>query len=272
MDQSIVHRPQSTEKRSGYGPWTMDYGQEQVLQTGGPPWRIFIEEGLTACAQMARDVALAHEGRQTVRFFLWDPPAVSLGWKQPLPEWLSGAQRQASGLELVERPTGGGIAFHGSDVSIAVIVPRAAGFRLSTLMRAVCESARRLCESYGAQATTLFDCSGTERVTYCLIQSSPYAVMIGFRKVAGFALRRYAENCLIQGSLLVRPIHSRLADVLPEDVTRKLAQRAVSLSEAGEVSLTPRGAAERWAANWSSWWSPQHREESDIVGHALRHL
>ena len=250
----------------------MDYGQEQVLRTGDSQWRIFIEEGLTACAQMARDVELAQGGRQTARFFLWGPPAVSLGWKQPLPEWLLGAQWQASGLELVERPTGGGIAFHGSDVSIAVIVPRAAELRLSTLMRAVCESARRLCESYGVDAESLIECGGGDRITVCLAQESPYAVLIGGRKVAGFALRRYPESWLIQGSLLVRPIHSVLTDVLPKDVKRELAQRAVSLSEAGEVSVTPRGVAERWAANWSSWWSPQHREESDIGDHALRHL
>ena len=202
---------------------------------------------------MALDERLAQDATLTARVFQWRTPAISLGWKQPWPEWLDRSAWRAQGLELVERPTGGGIALHGSDVSVSIIVPRALDLPLDTLMRTVCQSAGWLCERYGVGATTL-DLRSERRIQYCLAEPSPYAVSIGARKVAGFALRRYPKSWLVQGSLLVRPLPDALARALPQSARETLAVRAASLSEQAVRPVEEDEIAMQWLEQWSAWW------------------
>ena len=216
----------------------------------GHEWRVVLDEPRPAAEQMAIDERLAREPRLTVRLFEWAAPAVSLGWKQAAPAWLV-----ASELETVERPTGGGLAFHGSDVSVAVLVPRELPLPVSVLMASLCGSAAALVQTYGGQPRQVLTPPSTaRRITYCLAEESPYAVMAGDRKLAGFAIRRYPRTWLLQGSLLVSPMPEPIVCALPEAVAASLNRRAVSLSAAAGHILAPADARRRWAAHWSSWW------------------
>jgi lipoate-protein ligase A len=229
-------------------------------------WRILREVGGSAGRQMARDEALAREATPTLRLFSWDPPAVSVGRRQRAPAWLRATGWRAAGLEWVERPTGGGLAVHGSDLSVAVVVPRALELPLSLLMSSVCQSAARLCRTFGAPAEPLADVPGCGRVTACLAETSPYAVVVSAppgiataevearRKLGGFALRRYPDTWLIQGSLLIEPLPSVLAQALPPSLARRLAERAVPLAEAAAEPADVPAAMTRWAECWAGWW------------------
>lgn len=243
---------------------------------------------------MAFDERLAQEAVLLVRLFTWEPPAVSFGCRQPRPEWFDEVRWRGSGLEWVERPTGGGIALHGSDVSLAVVVPRAIGLPLDQLMDLVCQSAVRLCRSYGLNAAPQVQTERPRRITYCLTELSPYAVSLdpstrapdlaegsrsGFRptgamrefgglhgyKVGGFALRRYRESWLIQGSLLVRPLPRRLIQAIPREVADALGQRALSLAEASATPVTESDAMRRWAAHWGAWWEELLLEQLGVL-------
>ncbi len=94
--------------------------------------------------------------------------------------------------------------------------------------------------------------SREERITYCLTEPSSYAVLLNERKVAGFALRRYPESWLIQGSLLVNPIPGKLTEALPSDVVQSLRERAISLSQ--HTITQEQEVMERWADHWTVWW------------------
>jgi lipoate-protein ligase A len=210
---------------------------------------------------MARDAALARGSLPAVRVFCWDPPAVSLGFRQARPEWLEGPAWRASGLEAVERPTGGGIAFHGSDVSIAVALSRRPGQLLEALLAAVGESAVALCESFGLAAR--WDATRqAEPIVYCLAQRSPYAVQVGERKVAGFSLRRFPEAWLIEGSLLVAPLPRRLQHAVPAAVLAQLGARATSLADAAGARISEADVATRWARQWETWWSTERMKDA----------
>jgi len=203
---------------------------------------------------MALDDALASDATPTARFFTWDPPAVSLGWRQPCPEWLKAARGPTARFEIVERPTGGGIAIHGSDVSIAVVIPRALGRSLDAMMRTVCQSAARLCRWYGVEAMAASDAPGAGRIVYCLAEPSPYAVLVGHRKVAGFAIRRYPASWLIQGSLLIRPLSRALTEAMPSEDRQRLEDRALPLVCVATAPVTEPDAASQWAERWAAWW------------------
>lgn len=155
---------------------------------------------------------------------------------------------------MVERPTGGGIAFHGSDLSISVTMPRAERTALHALMDAIGRSTVALCRSYGADAALQSRASGTTRIVCCLTESSPYAVMVDQRKVGGFALRRFPHSWLIQGSLLLRSLPERLTQILPSELVHLLRDRAVALSEAATETVEESLVSHRWAASWSTWW------------------
>ncbi|MBI3996150.1 MAG: hypothetical protein HY352_00670 [Candidatus Omnitrophica bacterium] len=232
-------------------------------------WQIIVDGANSADEQMAADERLAQRAQLTARFFEWQPAAISLGWKQPRPEWLEPDAWRGDKLEWVERPTGGGIAFHGSDVSVAVVVLRAKGVSLALLMRAVCQSAVRLCTSYGIDASALLEAPSHGRIAYCLTQHSPYAVLVDGRKVAGFALRRYPASWLIQGSLLINPLPEILQRMLPVSVGEAIQRRAVSLSVASGASLDEADVMRRWAAHWTSWW-PHHLPTSTDGGRPVK--
>lgn len=214
-------------------------------------WRLLIEGPRPAREQMARDAQLGEDARPTVRWFTWDPPAVSLGLKQEVPAWLRALAWRQSGLDWVRRPSGGGIAFHGSDVSLAVAVPRALSVPLDALMRAVCESATQVCRSFGVAARPVLQTPGAGRITYCLAERSPYAVMAGSKKVAGFALRRLASSWLIEGSMLVKPLPDRLAAGVPAEVLDELRAQAMPLAEAAPSPMAEHDVMSRWAGSWA---------------------
>jgi lipoate-protein ligase A len=205
--------------------------------------------------QMRIDHAAGLAAQASVRIFLWDKPAVSLGFKQAPPAWLGESRWKHSGLEWVERPSAGGVAVHGSDVSLCVVLPRVFGISLRSAMAAVCRCAVKLCSSYGADAQALLEAPSSGSVTYCLAETSPYAVMLGGRKVAGFGARRYPNAWLVQGSLLVRPIPESLAVALPEPVLAGLDRRATDLARCAQTgALDERSAGERWASLWEHGW------------------
>lgn len=221
---------------------------------GSQGWRILVDTTSSASEHMAIDSAIAAETIPTARFFTWKQPAVSLGLKQTPPDWVKTQAWKDSALVLVERPTGGGAAFHGSDVSIAIAVPRSFNLSLATVMQAACLSALRLCESFGVAAQVVGDVKGVSRITYCLTEASSYAVFAASKKVAGFALRRFAQTWLVEGSLLVNPLPEALARALPEPVLAQLGARAVSLAEAAKKPASEAELLARWADGWAGGW------------------
>lgn len=217
-------------------------------------WRLSLDLLRASEEQMPFDEALARAAAPSVRLFVWDPPAVSLGLRQPKPGWLSAPAWRAAGLAAVERPTGGGIAFHGSDLSVSIVVPRHAGLSGQTLLRAACESAVKLCGRFGVTAHADSASAGGSAVTYCLTEPSPYAVYAGARKVAGFALRRFPESWLVQGSMLIEPMPKPLLEALPEAMQERLARLSVPLSALAPEPVDALDAAARWAEAWEDWW------------------
>jgi lipoate-protein ligase A len=218
-----------------------------------PGWRVLVDPGYAGEAHMRLDAQLAAEPHPTLRLFQWHPPAISIGWKQPWPEWLAPERFRAAGVAVVERPTGGGSAFHGSEVSCAGVVPRHLSWSLPLAMAMVCEAAAACCRLWHADVRTLPEVPARERITVCLAERSSYAVYADERKLAGFALRRYPESWLIHGSLLVAPLPEAFRRVVPAEVLATLEANAISLSEAVGALLRPDEVARQWAAHWTQW-------------------
>lgn len=220
-------------------------------------WAVLVKEGRTAAEQMAVDVELAEIGRPVFRLFRWPRPAVSLGLKKPAPSWVDPERFAQLGIEVVERPTGGALAVHGSDLSCSVVLPIACGMRLSELMEQVCGSVARAVSIFDVAARHCVDGPGA-RIDYCLTQESPYAIMVGKKKLCGFAVRRYADNWLIQGSLLVRALPDAFTRVMPPEILAAFRDRAVSLEQAAGCRITDEELVVRMIASWAQTWEAAH--------------
>src|SRR5437867_4247531 len=84
-------------------------------------WDFLHSAAADAAKNMALDEVLLRtvnlRGRPLLRVYSWVRPAVSIGYFQKFPADL------ADQFEIVRRPTGGGLVYHGEDTTYTVIVP-----------------------------------------------------------------------------------------------------------------------------------------------------
>lgn len=195
-------------------------------------WTVHRLDGETAAEQMAIDERLAAAAQPNLRLFRWNRPAISLGLKQTPPPWVNVSALSAHGIDVVRRPTGGGIALHGSDLSCSVVAPLAPGRRINVLMDGVASLLCRGLRALGVRAAWECEAASAPRITYCLTERSPYALMVDGRKLGGLAIRRTPVSWLIQGSVLVRALPPVFRLVMPEPVRRAFEARAITLEDA----------------------------------------
>lgn len=216
-------------------------------------WRLLIdEEPRTGAANMAIDQAMAEsaaDGRtpSTLRFYRWQPPAVSLGRHQ----FLSDIDQEAArdhGFDVVRRTTGGRAILHTDELTYSV----AAAESEARVSGGVMESYLRLSNALvrGLQqigVANVEKAAGTVRAgpdvsAACFEVPSAYEIVVDGRKLMGSAQSRRAGHVLQHGSLPLCGDITRLIDVLSleagerERLRGELAQRACTLAQALDIA------------------------------------
>ena len=92
-----------------------------------PQWRLLDCGPADGFTNMAIDEAIlevhaAEGGLCTLRFYTWSPPALSLGYGQPIESDIDLTQCQALGIDVVRRPTGGRAVLHEHEVTYSVVI------------------------------------------------------------------------------------------------------------------------------------------------------
>jgi lipoate-protein ligase A len=84
-------------------------------------WDFLQSPAADAAQNMALDETLlrtaTQRARPLLRVYSWERLAVSIGYFQKFPAHLVGQ------YEIVRRPTGGGLVYHGNDTTFSVVVP-----------------------------------------------------------------------------------------------------------------------------------------------------
>lgn len=138
-------------------------------------------------------------GMPLLRLYSWEQPTVSIGRSQRYPELIP------QGLDVIRRPTGGGVVFHGKDCTYTLVLP--ADHPLSTLE--IAESYQFIHEAFLSQFASVVRLSDTKApsdpltmrcfdspVRFDLLQSDG-------TKCAGAAQLRRGGASLTQGSVLL---------------------------------------------------------------------
>ena len=168
----------------------------------------------SAAMNMAIDEALLSGATvPAIRFYRWQFPALSFGY---FGRFADVASYQGE-RDLVRRWTGGGIVFHGDDLTYSIVIPAIdAAFAESSmsiyatihrgLVDALSETGQRAVVAgvgdSGPSSVTMATRTGISDAGYsCFANPVRADVMVDGRKVAGAAQRRTRRGLLQQGSI-----------------------------------------------------------------------
>jgi lipoate-protein ligase A len=187
-----------------------------------------------AAMNMAIDEALLEDATvPSIRFYRWYFPALSFGYFRRFGDVASyGTER-----DLIRRWTGGGIVFHGEDLTYSIVIPASnAAFSESSIL--IYEKIHRvLCDvliANGERAELAFAAgvgdAGTaiiDRGHSCFANPVRADVMIDGRKIAGAAQRRTRRGLLQQGSIQGVKLENRLAERFARGLSANCIEREV---------------------------------------------
>jgi len=210
----------------------------------------------SAALNMAIDEALLEQAAvPSIRFYQWHSPALSFGYFGIFAD----VARYAGERDLVRRWTGGGIVFHGDDLTYSIVIPvSAAAFGESPT--SIYEKIHRaLCTVLNANGASAVIAGGVEpgRSGFakgaaatgggysCFANPVHADVMIDGHKVAGAAQRRTRPGLLQQGSIQGVDLGNGLADRFAKALSGNCSERKINeeiLNRARELTQRKYGA------------------------------
>lgn len=182
---------------------------------------------------MALDAALLQcaEG-PTLRFYTWDPPAISLGHFQRDDRELTALR--ATGLPLLRRITGGGAIIHWHELTYCLVLPLDHPLlqqpSRAEIYGAVHAPFRRALQSLGLRADPRapHDHAGASP-TRCFDRATDIDLVCNGLKLMGSAQRRTRTHLLQHGSLILRTNEHQRDTAAVEDVLgRSIDARALA--------------------------------------------
>ncbi len=230
-------------------------------------WRLIVDGPARGTWNMAVDEAIARTtatGRvpPTIRFYMWEPPCISLGRHQPLAE-IDLQRAQSDGVDVVRRPTGGRAILHTDELTYSVAgptsEPRLQGAVLDCYLRlseAITHGLERLgLRVYKADATAR---AGPDVSAVCFEVPSAYEILtVDGRKIVGSAQVRKRDWMLQHGAIPLWGDVTRLVNYLAlseeerERLRAHLSRRATTVSEALGRAVTFDEVAESLARGFA---------------------
>jgi lipoyl(octanoyl) transferase len=200
---------------------------------------------------MAIDEALLESMEMpAIRFYRWDHPALSFGYFGRFCD----VENLSKEHDLVRRRTGGGIVFHGNDLTYSIVIPPGdPSFSESSMSiyekthealrvaLAACGqiaelvTAAAVCDRRNQSDPAIID--GRSSTKRCFANPVRADVMVSGRKIAGAAQRRTQRGLLQQGS--VQHSDQRLADRFASELSRECQRKLldkVLLARAEEIA------------------------------------
>jgi lipoyl(octanoyl) transferase len=154
----------------------------------------------SAALNMAIDEALLETApAPTIRFYRWKQPALSFGYFGKFTDVVNyGSER-----DIVRRWTGGGIVFHGDDLTYSLVIPShdPAFLESSMSIYEKTHAAIRAALVADGKDTELAEQAAPKISEACFSNAVRADVLLNGEKIAGAAQRRTRRGLLQQGSL-----------------------------------------------------------------------
>ena len=196
-----------------------------------------------AATNMAIDEVLLETARAvSIRFYRWHSPALSFGYFGKFADVANYADER----DLVRRWTGGGIVFHGEDLTYSLVIPASdPTFAVSsmTIYEAIHRALADALNGIGERAVVAGEGVDPGRGNAAMVPrragiidagyscfTNPVRadVMVDGRKVAGAAQRRTQRGLLQQGSIQNVILDNGLADRFANVLSANCVQREIN--------------------------------------------
>jgi lipoate-protein ligase A len=202
----------------------------------------------SAAMNMAIDQALLECATvPMIRFYRWQFPALSFGYFGRFGDVACYQDKR----DLVRRWTGGGIVFHGKDLTYSIVIPASDTIFTESSISIYQKIHRALCDVLvdAGHAALLGTETGVNDPSYnCFGNPVRADVIIDGRKVAGAGQRRTRRGLLQQGSIQGVDVGNGLADRFAQVLSMNCAERKIDdhvLKRARELAHQ-KYAAEIW--------------------------
>jgi lipoyl(octanoyl) transferase len=217
----------------------------------------------SAAINMAIDEALFQSARvPSIRFYRWNSPALSFGYFGRFTDVANYELER----DLVRRWTGGGIVFHGDDLTYSIVIPATdATFRESSmsiyekvhraLSDALAANGQRAALVEGGDAALrrsepewhLRTAQRAVPTDACFANPVHADVLVDGRKVAGAAQRRTRAGLLHQGSIQNVDVANGLAERFAKELSDKHSEKfltGIVIERAREIAAQKYETAE----------------------------
>ena len=197
------------------------------METKKDNWRLLFTPDVDPYMNMAIDEALtrkcidSEDRPATIRFYTWKETSCSIGYFQKMKDVLKNQNYKR--IPVVRRPTGGGIVYHGNDITFSIVKKRMQPGRqenITSFYKLIGESLLRGLERLGFTCTFYLPEETSHRSaqerkplndnhtqqSFCSVTPTKYDIMIAGSKVAGYAARKSQGAVLCQGYL---DVHKR---------------------------------------------------------------
>ncbi|HWR41985.1 lipoate--protein ligase family protein [Sporomusa sp.] len=228
-------------------------------------WRV-INSGIDCGASnMAVDEAIlqAHANGQappTLRFYGWQPAAVSLGYFQKAEAEVDLAECQRQGIDVVRRLTGGRSVLHDAELTYSVVVREDEPLIPATITASYRYFSQGLLaglkqlgiDAHMTMPTAAYGQTKRRQASAaCFDAPSHYEITVQNRKLVGSAQVRKQGVILQHGSILLKFNPQQIASLLnlptaetKAAVAAMLAKRAISVAEAANREVSWAEASE----------------------------
>jgi lipoyl(octanoyl) transferase len=172
----------------------------------------------SAALNMATDEALLETAVvPSIRFYEWDQPALSFGYFGKFEDVASYRR------DTVRRWTGGGIVFHGEDLTYSLVIPASTPAFEESSMSIYQKVHRALAAALAANGhvSELATDAAPKISESCFANPVRADVLSNGRKIAGAAQRRTRRGLLQQGSIQNAEFGSRLTDLFAKALCRE---------------------------------------------------
>jgi len=199
----------------------------------------------SAALNMAIDEALFEIATTpSIRFYRWDHPALSFGYFGKFADVATHTDER----DLVRRWTGGGIVFHGDDLTYSIVIPAAGpafGESSLSIYEKIHNAIRAAFAASGKSVELAMN--GAPRISdSCFANPVRADVMLNGHKVAGAAQRRTRRGLLQQGSIQDVDLTNEFADQFASELCSKCCHKALDerlIARAHEIAEQRYGAA-----------------------------
>lgn len=198
-------------------------------------WRIIPLHVCNAFQAMAIDEAVhesvAQGGQPTIRFWRWQPSAVSIGYFQSVQDEVNLEACKELGIDIVRRRTGGGAVYHDyvGEITYSIIASE------SMFAKGIRDSYREICGS-------LIDGLGTLGIKADFVPIND--ILVGGKKISGNAQTRRNGVLLQHGTVLynldVQKMFSLLKisqEKISDKMIKSVEDRVTCLSKFGNFSF-----------------------------------